>query len=298
MNDVCILPRTLSIWNHYNLSPPSCTCISEISSAPQLTDISSKPCLHPPQPYVCKKRITFVVRQSAFWLTPPFYFLGMPPPHLFLPLFPSMHIHLCDYFNGCQKNTVTCLNWAVWECTEEERGPAIFHTPFCWAGKWREGEREAVAMATCWQLLSLCLESAGCSLSTQCLGGCKGRKEVRGRKGVMGRESGWEWSEAGDEGEEEDWWDGGKGGAELPAPGLTTTEPKSCYLGKEQHSGLDPSQHTYIHTHTGVLMIGMTARVCWGVALGNCFSAATQFRCLFYHGRYLISKLQLVCSAS
>lgn len=27
------------------------------------------------------------------------------------------------------------------------------------------GEREAVAMATCWQLLSLCLESTGCSLS-------------------------------------------------------------------------------------------------------------------------------------
>lgn len=44
--------------------------------------------------------------------------------------------------------------------------------------------REAVAMATCWQLLSLYLESNGCSLSTGREGGegegGKGRKEVRG----------------------------------------------------------------------------------------------------------------------
>lgn len=49
-------------------------------------------------------------------------------------------------------------------------------------------------MATCWQLLSLCLESAGCSLSTQAPGWewrGEGRGgEVRGRQTVLGVEGG------------------------------------------------------------------------------------------------------------
>lgn len=87
-------------------------------------------------------------------------------------LLPSllMHIHLYDYLNGCQKNTVTRLNWAVREERGEMGGGAvILHTPFYRAGKWWVREK-AVAMATCWQLLSLCLESTGCSLATQRLG--------------------------------------------------------------------------------------------------------------------------------
>lgn len=48
------------------------------------------------------------------------------------------------------------------------------------------GEREAVAMATCWQLLSLCLESTGCSLSTQRLGGRGGEGGEGWREGEGG----------------------------------------------------------------------------------------------------------------
>lgn len=181
----------------------------EISSAPWLGNISSDPFLHPLHLYVWKKRDNICCAAICIGLisTPILLSWHAPASPLFLPLPPSVHIYPNDYLNGCQKNTVTRLIWAVWECREEERGPTIFHTPFYRAGKWREGEREAVAMATCWQLLSLCLESAACSLSTQCLGGSGGWKEVRGRKEVMGKKSGWQWVGKEMRGKER-WWDG------------------------------------------------------------------------------------------
>lgn len=62
-------------------------------------------------------------------------------------------------------------------------------------------------MATCWQLLSLCLESAGCSLSTPSawvgVEGCgEGGREVRVRQTAMGEEGGagvWEEDEEDEE---------------------------------------------------------------------------------------------------
>lgn len=193
-----------------------------------------------------------------------------PASPLFLSLPPSVHIHPNDYLNECQKNTVTRLIWAVWECREEERGPAIFHTPFYRAGTWREGEREAVAMATCWQLLSLCLESAGCSHSTQCLGGSGGWKEVRGRKEVMGRKSGCEWVGKEMRGKKERWWDGSKGGVELPKGTITRSHHhrgKELLPGKRatkaQHWGpwSIPALHTYTHMYT---------HQCWWQAWQQC----------------------------
>lgn len=73
------------------LQPPrSCTCISRISSAPWLANISSilvsahHSRLTSGEEIICCAAICVFF----FWLTPPFYFLGVPPPHLpfFLPL--------------------------------------------------------------------------------------------------------------------------------------------------------------------------------------------------------------------
>jgi len=59
--------------------------------------------------------------------TPILYSWRAPSSPLFLLLSFFMHIHLYDYLNGCQKNTVTRLIWAVRERTEA-RGALQFST--------------------------------------------------------------------------------------------------------------------------------------------------------------------------
>lgn len=101
------------------------------------------PCLHPPQSYVWKKEIICCAAICLFLINTPILLPWRAPASpLFLPPSLSMHILLYDYLNGCQKNTVTRLIWAVRERREErERGPAILHTPFYRAGKWRVREK-------------------------------------------------------------------------------------------------------------------------------------------------------------
>lgn len=108
-------------------------------------------------------------------------------------------------------------------------------------------------MATCWQLLSLCLESAGCSLSNQRLGGSGGRKEVRVRQTVNGGGGGvsWYWRDWSEEEDEEE-ADGLLGGGAVVAvvlscqggAGTGSRHPQNqsaAGLGKAQHQGLDQS---------------------------------------------------------
>lgn len=81
----------------------------------------------------------------------------------------------------------------IWAAREQREGPC--DSPHSLLPS-REvaAERETVAMTTCWQLLSLCLESTGCSLHTQRLGGRRGE----GAEGPGGDERkggvGWEGS--------------------------------------------------------------------------------------------------------
>lgn len=213
-----------------------------------------KQSLCPPTPLGLEKRDNICCAAICIGLisTPILLLWRAPASPFFLSLPPSVHIHPNDYLNGCQKNTVTRLIWAVWESREEEWGPAIFHTPFYRAGTWREGEREAVAMATCWQLLSLCLESAGCSHSTQCLGGSRGRKEVMGRKSGcegVGRRRG----------ERRDDEMGSKGGVALPKGTIARSHHhrgNGLLPGKRatkaQHWGPRsiPALRTYTHVYT------------------------------------------------
>lgn len=140
------------------------------------------PCLHPPQSYVWKKEIICCAAICLFLINTPILLPWRAPVSpLFLPPSLSMHILLYDYLNGCQKNTVTRLIWAVRERREEREGPCDSPHSLLPSGE-VAGERETVAMATCWQLLSLCLESTGCSLSIQTLGGRRGEEGEGGRR--------------------------------------------------------------------------------------------------------------------
>lgn len=56
--------------------------------------------------------------------------------------------------------------------------------------------------------------------------------------------------------------------------------------------------HTNTHTHTPVLMTGLTtAAGCGGVAVDNCFNAAIQFRCLHCYVRRPISQPPIIVSS-
>lgn len=89
------------------------------------------PCLHPPQSYVWKKEIICCAAICLFLINTPILLPWRAPASpLFLPPSLSMHILLYDYLNGCQKNTVTRLIWAV-RAQRGERGALRFSTlPF------------------------------------------------------------------------------------------------------------------------------------------------------------------------
>lgn len=216
--DISILSSRLSCWNYsyFFLAltvdwyvPHHGWHISQVSLS------TAHQSLMPAKKIICCAAICLFLINTPIlfpWIAPasPLFLL----PSLF------MHIHLYDYLNGCQKNTVTRLIWAVRERRKKNKkggeGPCDSPHSLLVSGE-LEGERETVAMATCWQLLSLRLKSTGCSVSTQRL-----RGEWRGRR----------WGRAG-------WGFGGKrgevGGVLQPrgtTQGPSTTNPESWRLGK------------------------------------------------------------------